>query len=485
MSIEKPKDERRELYDKFRAGLKGGDETSSFYDEDDLIDIYDQAADLEDEYVKIEVLLTGSRLYPDSEALAARKGYLFFAYDLQDGVTDTIRRRSTGSLLWKVLEMRAAEAKSSDETVARLRELLEAENDLDDETVIQVVDLASAAGAYEWLKENESFLRTKTTYLPTLLYELHVVAIINDDRPFAIAKLEELTEIDPFTADYWAILAEEQLNSDNIDAAISAADYALAISSDHPGAIIAKARALTRTESRPQEVIDLIEPVIDDKLSDPSVAEMYVAALIHVGRQDTAEKFLTEFNDRNPWDRSAVNLLLLLEHPEISVLLDRYYSYDTEHSESEWTEWALTHYNSGGYRQAAMILGCLYRQQGLSIENEILYYSTLYAAEFYTALAAMLDDMIKNHLERLTPELVMAGILSVFRTKGKTAARHALERVMKIHPLEQTSRWGIDNTLKAIGYSSMFGMLTKILETSDRVNIDDIDPFIAPKPIRH
>jgi hypothetical protein len=232
-------------------------------------------------------------------------------------------------------------------------------------------------------------------------------------------------------------------------------------------------------------VIDLIEPVIDDKLSDPSVAEMYVAALIHVGRQDTAEKFLTEFNDRNPWDRSAVNLLLLLEHPEISVLLDRYYSYDTEHSESEWTEWALTHYNSGGYRQAAMILGCLYRQQGLSIENEILYYSTLYAAEFYTALAAMLDDMIENHLERLTPELVMAGILSVFRTKGKTAARHALERVMKIHPLEQTSRWGIDNTLKAIGYSSMFGMLTKILETSDRVNIDDIDPFIAPKPIRH
>ena len=67
MSIEKPKDERRELYDKFRAGLKGGDETSSFYDEDDLIDIYDQAADLEDEYVKIEVLLAGSRLYPDSE----------------------------------------------------------------------------------------------------------------------------------------------------------------------------------------------------------------------------------------------------------------------------------------------------------------------------------------------------------------------------------------------------------------------------------
>ena len=56
-----------------------------------------------------------------------------------------------------------------------------------------------------------------------------------------------------------------------------------------------------------------------------------------------------------------------------------------------------------------MILGCLYRQQGLSIENEILYYSTLYAAEFYTALAAMLDDMIENHLERLTPELVMAG----------------------------------------------------------------------------
>ncbi|MFN2812420.1 hypothetical protein, partial [Escherichia coli] len=90
-------------------------------------------------------------------------------------------------------------------------------------------------------------------------------------------------------------------------------------------------------------------------------------ALIHVARQDTAEKFLTGFNDRNPWDRGAVTLLLLLEHPEISVLLDRYYSYDTELSESEWTEWALTHYNSGGYRQAAMILGCLYRQQGLSI----------------------------------------------------------------------------------------------------------------------
>lgn len=45
--------------------------------------------------------------------------------------------------------------------------------------------------------------------MPTLLYEMQIVASLNNDSPEAVRMLEELTEIEPFNAEFWTIMAEE------------------------------------------------------------------------------------------------------------------------------------------------------------------------------------------------------------------------------------------------------------------------------------
>ena len=64
----------RELYERFRHGVMNND-NSEFYDENELLDIYDFAQDEGDDMVQLYVLLTGARLYPDSDFLDERKAF--------------------------------------------------------------------------------------------------------------------------------------------------------------------------------------------------------------------------------------------------------------------------------------------------------------------------------------------------------------------------------------------------------------------------
>lgn len=90
--MEEPADERRQLYDRFRSELATSPR-DMFFDEKELVEIYDQAGDLDDEHVKLEVLLHGFRLYPDSEDLAMRRAYFYYNYHLDDGVRDMWKNR--------------------------------------------------------------------------------------------------------------------------------------------------------------------------------------------------------------------------------------------------------------------------------------------------------------------------------------------------------------------------------------------------------
>lgn len=64
----------RELYERFLNGVRDNN-NSEFYEEDELLDIYDYAQDEGDEMVQLYVLLAGARLYPDSDFLDERKAF--------------------------------------------------------------------------------------------------------------------------------------------------------------------------------------------------------------------------------------------------------------------------------------------------------------------------------------------------------------------------------------------------------------------------
>lgn len=61
--MEEPADERRQLYDRFRSELATSPR-DMFFDEKELVEIYDQAGDLDDEHVKLEVLRMASACIP-------------------------------------------------------------------------------------------------------------------------------------------------------------------------------------------------------------------------------------------------------------------------------------------------------------------------------------------------------------------------------------------------------------------------------------
>lgn len=67
-------DDRKQLLDRFLAEIAQGS-GNVFFDEDDLVEMYDYAADTNDDYARMELLLCASRLYPSSEALGERKAF--------------------------------------------------------------------------------------------------------------------------------------------------------------------------------------------------------------------------------------------------------------------------------------------------------------------------------------------------------------------------------------------------------------------------
>ncbi len=54
-------DELKRLYDRFKEESVQPD---AYFDEDDLIEIFDYASDMADDATRIDVLLVGARLYP-------------------------------------------------------------------------------------------------------------------------------------------------------------------------------------------------------------------------------------------------------------------------------------------------------------------------------------------------------------------------------------------------------------------------------------
>ncbi|MDE7393776.1 MAG: hypothetical protein K2M80_04815, partial [Muribaculaceae bacterium] len=61
-----------QLYNQFINEIKKSS-PSIYYDEDDLIDIFDTAGDLCDTPTQLEVLLLGYKLFPESEDLLKRR----------------------------------------------------------------------------------------------------------------------------------------------------------------------------------------------------------------------------------------------------------------------------------------------------------------------------------------------------------------------------------------------------------------------------
>lgn len=92
------------LYNDFRASLsKPG---SAYFDEDDIIDIYDYAADNNDDFIRLEALMYAARMFPDSVEMADRRNYFYYYLGIDSGVESRLRNQRELSPLGRLLKIR-------------------------------------------------------------------------------------------------------------------------------------------------------------------------------------------------------------------------------------------------------------------------------------------------------------------------------------------------------------------------------------------
>jgi len=220
------------LYNKFREELSKND-ISVYYDEGDLADIFDYAGDVHDDYIRLEALLLGNRLFPDSDILLERRAiWLANMGDepLRQFILD--HPRTNPSVMWDILRIRANAPYAPCDAVSELEALLDRHSLDEDETIIQFVGLVRHLGQEEWLATNIDRVRDRCNYPPTLLFE---IARMAENRPQSLAALpllEELTDLDPFNTDYWGLMAELQSNCERYDDSLASLEYAKALEPD-------------------------------------------------------------------------------------------------------------------------------------------------------------------------------------------------------------------------------------------------------------
>ena len=218
----------RQLYIRFRQGIVDND-NSEFYDEDELLDIYDYAQDEGDEMVQLYVFLAGARLYPDSDFLDERKAFFLSGINDQSAQAMLERRGRRDSALWGVLRL-VLSCYPDGNPEPELANLLSSGHKFSCEAVIRLIDTLHDLNRDDLIAESLHIIEEKAEN-PSLLYYEAAEALYNNETyvPLARDLAEELTRREPFNPDNWILLSKVEFTMDRVDESIAAADYALAI----------------------------------------------------------------------------------------------------------------------------------------------------------------------------------------------------------------------------------------------------------------
>lgn len=382
---------RNELCTRFRESLNGGDSASQYFDEDDLVEIFDYAGDLNDDYLRFEVLLCGARYYPDSVPLRERRALLYanFGDDLSSKYLEDNADRN--GALWDIARIRNASPMGG-EAVRALDGLLRAYSEFDDEEVIQLVDLASSLGQTDWLLKRIKELRAHVTYLPTLLFEIAVMLEMENRYGEAITLLEELTNLEPYNEQYWFMLAQEFELNKNAEGALQALDLALAILPDDKAMRFYHARLLARIDASRRRAAAELEKLAADFPEDPEISRFLAALYIELDPDSPDEKvrakaaaILSRCFSLNPGDRQLATDLMAVDALPTDEIIGSIVRHQPPCAVSEWVAWADDLHALGAYDKAVAILLYCEKKAGKTdmTVNEALILNYFMMKDFY------------------------------------------------------------------------------------------------------
>ena len=123
--------------------------SQSDLDENDLIDIYDYANDVNDEFIQLEVILNAVRYYPESDELTQRRAYfLLDNLSMNESAEIMAKKHSHETALWDILTL-LIQHPDIETAEKGFTEILHQYSGYDDETIIQFVESAAELGLYD------------------------------------------------------------------------------------------------------------------------------------------------------------------------------------------------------------------------------------------------------------------------------------------------------------------------------------------------
>lgn len=378
----------RELYHRFLADVMDNN-NSEFYEEDELLDIYDYAQDEGDDMVQLYVLLAGARLYPESDFLDERKAFFLSSVNDQAARTMFERKGRKDSALWGVLDL-ALKNYPEGNPEEDLTELLASGKKFGCEAIIRLIDTLHDLGRDDLIAENVHILAERTEFKELLYFEVVETLLHNDDY-FVLARdlAEELTRAEPFNSDNWVQLSKAEFALEHFGEAAMSADYALAIDPKGLHGRLMKGLAMAAEAETRSDAIVLLREVLKDEPSNSLAVKALAEAYRSIGKPAAALEVLREFMAADEAN-SFVILDVLKLHPEDPVPFIEIFARHTGIAERKWLEIAAQLANEQELKGALDLLD-FYHTSYVLKEGMEYYLRLTYEAHRYDRVIEVFD----------------------------------------------------------------------------------------------
>lgn len=471
-------DEREALLERFRESLNKP-MSERYFDEDDLIEIFDYAGDLNDDFLRMEALMCAARYYPDSEELLERRG-IFYSQFSDDAREQFLKHnQQSGNLILELLALRHDSPKPA-KAKERLAAMLDRYDRLSDEEVIQFVDAASALDCFGWLEQNMDLLRKKANFEVVAVYEMAVAADIRHEYELSAKMFEELTQMEPFNSYYWIQLARAYAELDDAEKSLSAIDYSLAIKPDSPQALLVKARllqALDHPKTEVEALLDYARRLV--KKDDVESLRFLSSTYSDLGQDLEARKALEAAYAaaRDGQELDIIPDLLQLCPDRADELFDAYYSGYEDNSQLMWVSWAHQLSIQGFPELSRKAIECYERNSGEKIPS-LLGVEEAFANQRFADAVGELKDYVES-LDSISvhdrPTVFTVQLLSLVKMKHFEEAREFCR--LCIENIDLSKYPSMDLRLQYFGLLNLAYALDEMMEKPRKVKWDDLDPL--------
>lgn len=325
MAYDDEDDDRQAMYEAFRKSLSKPD-TERFFDEEDLVEIFDMAGDRNEAYIQLEALFCGARLYPESPALADRRAVFYMDEDDTNELGSRYLADHAGrhSLLSDIVRLAVAPPRPEERRSA-LDYILSQYSTFSDEDIIRFVNVAVEIEQYEWVIENLPELRKRVSYLPSLLFEILTEADNREDNDTCVALGEELVELEPFSMQFWAVLFKAYARGGRQDDARSAYEYAKALGANSREYLPwLMDSAMKHARYLVDDILADLGECVREYPDDFALTDVYGTSLLNLDRRPEALGVFEDYVMRHPDQWQALHQLLFCDPADCSLYIERF-----------------------------------------------------------------------------------------------------------------------------------------------------------------